>query len=68
MPFFGLTEPARRPEMLPTTDRVAQLTAVRSATNFRTALHPEGLRFYVLAVLGRCATYRSLRLPRLTAV
>jgi magnesium-transporting ATPase (P-type) len=38
MPFFGLTEPARRAEMLPTTDRVAQLTAVRSAPNFRTAL------------------------------
>jgi hypothetical protein len=36
MPFFGLTEPARRAEMLPATDRVAQLT-VRSATNFRTA-------------------------------
>jgi P-type Ca2+ transporter type 2C len=38
MPFFGLTEPARRPEMLPTTNRVVQLTAVRSAANFRTAL------------------------------
>ena len=37
-PFFGLTESARRPELLPTTDRVAQLTAVRSATNFLTAL------------------------------
>jgi hypothetical protein len=55
MPFFGLTEPARRPEMLPATDRVAQQTAVRSATNFRTALpfraataagcRPTGLRY-----------------------
>jgi hypothetical protein len=37
-PFFGLTEPARRPEMLPAAGRVAQLTAERSLTNFRTAL------------------------------
>jgi hypothetical protein len=39
MPFLGLTEPARRAEMFPTTDGVAQLTAGAVSPEF-----PNGIR------------------------